>query len=466
MPTGFARTRSRVTPNLTGSNVILGKFYPAIMLGGQPTGQYSSTPENTLVFNYKTGARFTTAQVTMDSIHAGPPYRSGSPFSSLKYEWCTPYSGVHGNGVYFRADKLQKYAGGFHPPMGAGDFCPPGVLDRFAFANQNDTFMLRLVDNTNHPSMNGLGERAWKSTKPKLEKASGLVFTSELRDMPRMLKQMSKSFHNIWKALGGSASSRANREAAFGLMQPKTVADEFLAAEFGWIPFVKDLYRFNDVINQYYDIVLKLQKRNNTWVRRRVPLEGKTVSTVINSGLANKCCPVLMNANYFVAPPSFNVLELDETSISAVGKFRFYRPEFDVKSGDKITQWNQAMQFLTISGFRVTPSNVYAAIPWTWLIDWFTNVGDYLDHLNDVWIDSVVNEYCFVMQHRETIREFHQELPFHSGTVSLNFRRSIDSKQRAQGSSPYGFGLSWDDLDPQQWAILVALGLSRNKIAR
>lgn len=461
LPT-FARTRTRPRPNLGGSNVILGKMFPAILVNGVPTGQYNSVPSNTYVFDYATGARWETLQVTRDNTHPGPPYLSGGDFSSLKYEWCTPYIGVFGSGVFDRIDKMQRYVGGFHPPMSAGAFCPSGTQDRFSFSNNSDLWLTRTVDNTNLPSMAGLGDRAWQSTKPKIEKADGAVFGAELRDMPRMLESTGKRFHQIWKAMGGYYTSKSEvAKGGIRLMRPKKVADDFLSQQFGWMPFLRDLVKFNNVVMNYHDIIASSVAKNNRWVRRRVTLEAFEESKIIKTEMNNQCHPVLLNQSFFRAPASNTVSELKTTQITAVGKFRYYRPEFDVSVQDNISQWNQAMQFITVSGLRPSPSNLYQAVPWTWLIDWFANVGDYIDHLNDVWIDSVVGQYCFVMQHEIIERTLVQELPFQSSDRTLRFTRKIESKQRNTGNSPYGFGLTWDQLSPRQIAIAIALGVKR-----
>lgn len=455
----FNRTRTRIVPNLSGSNVVLGKIYPAIFVDGIPSGRYSSTPSQTQVYNYLANSRFQRAQLCMDTMHEGPPYRTGDDFTVLSYDWCIPYVGIHGNGTFPRADKLAQYVGGFHPsPL----FSPNGVLDEFSFANNSNTNLLKKVDNVNIPSLAGLGEQAWKRTKPKLQKANAAVFGAELRDMPRMLKSTSKRFHNIWKGMGGYYTSVSESAKGAGrLMQPKKVADDFLNQQFGWVPFIQDLLKFNTVVTDYHQIIAKLVNRNDRWVRRRVPLRGESIARVVASGTANHCSPVTFHSSYFTTTPTWSVSEVKTFTTSAVGKFRFYRPEFDINAQDELSQWNSAMQFITVSGLRPTPSNVYKAVPWTWLIDWFSNVGDYVEHLNDIWVDSVVSQYCFAMQHVHTERTFVQELPFVAGGRSLEFRRVIDSKQRITANSPYGFSLSWDSLSPTQLAILAALGIVR-----
>lgn len=458
----YGRTRRRTVPQLGNSNTKVGKVFPPILVNGQPTGRYSSIPELSAVVNLAANCPWSRAQVTMDTIHkrTSKGYRTGDDFSCLSYDWCTPF-GVIGSGTFDRADMLGRYVGGFHPPIGGGDFSPPFWVDKFAFANQSIGQMLSSVNNTNHPNMDGLGDKGWKLTKPKLQKADLAVFGAEMRDMPRMLKQTSKRFHDIWRMMGGHfTNSKAVVTTVANRMRPKKVADDFLNQQFGWKPFLGDLLKFNTVVTDYHDIIAKLQHRNDRWVRRRVPLGGGAVTTHIHNQLGNKCLPMVLHASYFSSPPSYTVTQVENTLLSAVGKFRYYRPEFD-SGPDEISQWNQAMQFITVSGLRPTPSNVYKAIPWTWLIDWFSNVGDYVDHLNDIWIDSVVAEYVFVMKHQITTREFHQDLPFRSMPLALKFIRKIDSKQRLRGHSPYAFDLSWDSLDPRKLAILAALGITR-----
>jgi len=110
----------------------------------------------------------------------------------------------------------------------------------------------------------------------------------------------------------------------------------------------------------------------------------------------------------------------------------------------------------------LSPSNIYKAVPWTWLIDWFTDFGSVVDRLQDIGLDGIASKYLYLMRHdfREVVLK--QTLPFkNGGAVTLEFNRVTDVKIRRESDSPYGFGLSWGSLSPKQLAILVALGVSR-----
>lgn len=462
----YGRTRTQNIPDYSGSNELLGRLYPALPVGGVNTGNYSSTHVNEYFWNMHANRVFEKAAVTMDTVHKGPPYRTGDAFSCLKYDWCVPW-GIHGHGIYERVDRSYRYIGGFQP---AREFSPLGVIDKFDFPNHSISHLLKTVNNLNHPVMTGLGDAAWKRTKPKLQQADGFVFTAELRDMPRMLRQTAKRYDQIWRAMGGYYTSKKEvLKGGLRIMAPKKVANDFLSQQFGWVPFVKDLIKFDNVVQNYHAMIAEAIHKNARWVRRRVSiLAQEEVKTIRHESNAFRLHSVGFDP-YFQAPmlPTYTVEEVKRTDITAVGKFMYYRPEFDVASQDQLSQWNQAQQFLTLTGFRATPSNIYNAIPWTWAIDWFSNVGDWVDSLTETYVDSIVSEYCFVMKHEKTVRRAIQFAPFSSGPRTFTFERTIDSKQRLKASSPYDFNLSWDSLTPRQLAIAAALGIGRfPKIAR
>jgi hypothetical protein len=167
--------------------------------------------------------------------------------------------------------------------------------------------------------------------------------------------------------------------------------------------------------------------------------------------------------DYFNGLPTWEVTEEIQSHAYAVGRFRYYLPEFDASKPEYFSAWNTGMRQLTLYGMRVSPSNVYRAIPWTWAIDWVTNVGDHVDFLSDMATDSVACDYLFVMQHVTKTMKVHQILPFKfSGLQELTFSRVIETKQRQKGGGPYGFSLTWDQLTPRQVAIAGALGIRRS----
>jgi hypothetical protein len=116
---------------------------------------------------------------------------------------------------------------------------------------------------------------------------------------------------------------------------------------------------------------------------------------------------------------------------------------------------------MDLYGVRITPTNLYNAVPWSWLVDWFSNARDYVDRASDWLIDSMAAEYFYVMHQQKRVWTYTNVLPFPSGTLSLSASRTVETKVRIEGSSPYGVDVSWDNLTPRQLAILTSLAISR-----
>jgi hypothetical protein len=172
--------------------------------------------------------------------------------------------------------------------------------------------------------------------------------------------------------------------------------------------------------------------------------------------------PAGMPADFFTSPPSWKLYETTRLSVRASGKFRFYRPEFDITLPDYSSAWNKAMRYIKIYGAEVSPWHVWQSVPWTWLADWVSNLGNYVERLSDTYEDQVAAAYFFITAKKHIERRLEISLPFASGLKTLSFKKSFSSTQRVSADSPYGFNLTWENLTPKRLAILSALGISKN----
>jgi hypothetical protein len=446
MSNNKSRHRVMVHPLASNQSFKLGHFQRRVNLNSN----WLAPQQETYCFPTSLGS-FHEGKYCIDYRHK-PPYHEGGPLTLMRIVPCLPgINQVYGSGVYYRQDNLKKYIGGFQAPTGS-DF-GTGV----SMSNVDAYFT---EDSDHWPSTEGLGDEAWNRSKPRLEQAGGAVFLSEMRDLPRMLKSTAKSFHETWKAMGGSKSSP--------MMVPKALSDDFLNYQFGWKPFISDLGKFHKAFVNQDALIDKLSQQNGQWVKRRFPLRNDTTRVKVSSGTGCKLYPMgefNVTPVWFASgnPATWDVHEEVETSIWCSGKWRYYRPEFDKSHAGYKSAMSRAGRQLTLYGLRVSPTNVWKATPWTWAADWFSNVGDYVEHVNDVLIDSVACKYLYVMQHVTRRRVFTQTLPFLNTTVRLQFSRIIETKQRQEGASPYGFNLSLGNLSARQMAIIGALGLSSKK---
>jgi hypothetical protein len=466
MTSSSPRLRTRVVRNtMFGAPRNLGKydlnfFGTWVHLAGYPeTGMH---PVGVPSYD---SAPYMKAEACVDELHPGPPYRTGGPFRKIKLENHYANSGNQGHGVYF-SDPVQfsfsgvgfgpiKYTGGYSNPLFPGDLIDVVNLQQ---ALPTDYLV---------PDIASLGDSAWDKTKPRIEHAGLGVALAELRDVPKMLQTSGKGFAAAWNAITstGSRKSSDKKSAFSGIMQPKRVADHYLNTVFGWVPFVKDVHGFIKTVINSDDAISRISEGNGKWQRRRATLINDYRETKIASGEGFQVEPYgSLQEGLMSETPTWEVWEKKSTLATTVGSFIYYRPEFDMTKPENLTLLRRLDRQLTIHGARISPANLYKATPWTWLIDWVSNAGHWVNQVNDYALDNMVARYLYL--HHRSYRQvvLKQRLPFRSaGMQTLEFSRIIEVKQRKGAETPYGFGITWDNLTPKQLAILGALGVPRRR---
>lgn len=144
------------------------------------------------------------------------------------------------------------------------------------------------------------------------------------------------------------------------------------------------------------------------------------------------------------------------------GRFRYYVPDI---GSDEWTQRATDALF----GSKPTPDLLWSVLPWSWLIDWFTNVGDIIANFSKNAVDNETLDSSFcVASLTEALRVevaiswdgwFDNYLP---GEELLTYYEDSTVKLR-EVATPYGFGIPYDSLTGSQKSILAALAISRQK---
>jgi hypothetical protein len=451
------RTRSTPKPStvvLTGNRLRLG-LYQNIWANNAPFGLAGSVNSSEEFLSTPVSEHPAIIENTWDETHPGPPFNSGGPFTSLKVEM--PSFEMKGVNTYREenmvnsTDRFGRYIGGFAmPDFTRDDLSIQDYLDMGSDLNDLSLF----------PSMDTLGAEAYNKLRPQIEIAQIGVALAETRDLPRMLQTTSRGFHDIWRNMGGNVRS--------SVMQPKKVADHFLNTQFGWVPFLGDLSKLLKLEANFAKYVANAIRKNDVWLRRvrtDPVIESETVIEATPTGFG--CQPgndFNMARLYHTGADSHTAkLITRETVLNWYeGRFKYYRPEFD-----RATQWDNPIldtvrRMSTLSGVRITPSVIWKATPWTWLIDWVTNSGDAVQRVTDRAYDGIVSKYMYCMQSRIRSTILQQKLSTQSfNDITLEWNRKVSIKRRAAADSSYGFRLASSPLNNGQLAILGALGLSR-----
>lgn len=172
------------------------------------------------------------------------------------------------------------------------------------------------------------------------------LFLFELRELPSMIRQLGRVLAKQVRATD--------------------VAGGYLAYSFGWAPLVSDLLKLFDLskdIENRKAYFRRLEK--GTHVRRSLGTHTVRDTTLNTSTLLSYAFPKTM------AQVHGNLTETQKVWFTLNAKLR--QPLNMSPSDLHSLSRNQ------IYGLRFNPSDLWDAIPWSWLIDYFTNIGDMLE---------------------------------------------------------------------------------------
>jgi hypothetical protein len=240
----------------------------------------------------------------------------------------------------------------------------------------------------------------------------------------------------------------------------------YLNYQFGWKLFVQDLMNILDVQQALDKKIRQLRRDNGKPVRRACSLGVEDTQSHISTTLRNTS---------ILGPSVASNVRLTKESVDTVtlryrrnlwyaARYRYWIPELANPRSDLRPLKAKLL------GLVPDPGNVYNAIPWTWLIDWFTNVGSVLENVANNMEFHVIADYAYVMAHesyeytRRANGWYAMGSFVSSPTTTVNLWASTVTRyewKTRTGANPYGFGVSDSSLTGYQWSILAALGLSR-----
>jgi hypothetical protein len=245
----------------------------------------------------------------------------------------------------------------------------------------------------------------------------------------------------------------------------KEISGEYLNFMFGVKPLVSDLHGLARIARNQATAVQQMTHDGNRRVRRRYqyPPE-KTVATTVMSTTARPSGWGILYAGG-VSSGTLTRVTRTESEWWFSGAFQQYIPQGDTLLEKSIRVIDETDRLF---GVKPTPEVIWNLSAWTWLFDWFVNVGSAVSNLSRMGSDRIVMQYGYIMHHtkiendyiltgnRITASRGYSDVPISRIETTVRYER----KARAH-AFPYGFGVTWSDLTETQSAILVALGLGR-----
>jgi hypothetical protein len=287
--------------------------------------------------------------------------------------------------------------------------------------------------------LSGIGPRLWGILNPTKAGVDLGVNIAEIRDFPRLVKGKLDSLKSF-------VSSLSN---------PKGLADWILAINFGWKPLLADIRK---CIKLYFKMEARikfLMQNGGKPLYRRTPKWEPIVTDEVlfeysgpdNQGWMRDEVPLDGDPDGMTDRFKCKLVLHKEVTEAASGVFTYHL-------GD-IPPTPEYLR-LKLLGLIVDESLLWEAVRWSWLVDWFSNLGDVISNVEANLKDRVVSLYAY--SQRRVVREY--KFTCSNGFYDVSVTRVFDTKCRRK-IDPFGLAVEVG-LSDLQLAILVALGITRS----
>lgn len=257
----------------------------------------------------------------------------------------------------------------------------------------------------------------------------------------------------------------------------RNLGSEYLNVVFGWRPFVNDLRKLYNLMWDIDRRVKQLAAQNGHLIRRRATLRSD-VQTSFETQSYNYAYGSIYGGSGL--PNSFGGGRSFWTRVTTTTDNVWYSARYRYWIPDTTSWLWRARAAAVLFGGLPTPGALYAAMPWSWLADWFSSLGAIAQAISPSAVDNLVQLYGYTMRHQTTRVECtsYTSYPpanteinlggntwigyrFSGADLSLHSVYTDESKIRTGGFHPFGPDKTADGFSAYQIGVLSSLGLTR-----
>lgn len=232
----------------------------------------------------------------------------------------------------------------------------------------------------------------------------------------------------------------------------KRFANANLAWQFGWTPLLSDLrkmFNFQDAVAKRVNELERLQSKSG--LKRRAQLKTWDDSTGNSSQVTVESFLSLVYAKY-----------QDQKHRECWGTVRWVpTPGASMPSTD-LERLRLARKMVLGFGPGQILANIWEGLPWSWLIDWFSNVGDFIEATNNS--IAMPMGTCCLMYHSTSTRTYRIVSKPAWVTCSPGAPQAYrEAKQRFAVAASPSVNFSLPFLTGRQLSILGSLWIQRRR---
>lgn len=288
----------------------------------------------------------------------------------------------------------------------------------------------RDADGTRVLSLPDMPSNSWcatdcvAKTNPNREEVSVPLFLYEIREIPALIK-------------------------GFGDRIIRAYADAHLRYEFGIKPMAADLVKFASFSHMFHKRMKEIERLNERGLRRTIHHGSWSESQHYSGNLHS-------NGATFLGKP------MTKTTTAEKWSYVKWTPNRDTLDMDPREMMQKVLR--VVYGLSVDSQFLWNAIPWSWLVDWGTNMGDYLSTRRN--LIGASHSPVEVMTHTTTETSFGSH---RDGTAALSPGRIVHETKVRRRSNP-SISAHLPIMNSRQFSILGSLAVlsrdNRVKIAR
>lgn len=232
---------------------------------------------------------------------------------------------------------------------------------------------------------------------------------------------------------------------------------EYLNYQFGWVPLLSDIQATASVVQDLDKLIREYESGSGKDQHRKFKFP-ETNSVVTETYTSGSNATGGGGVDTWLTGGNTVVQTTTTSKIWFSGCFRYLLPASGFERHAAIAE--------KFFGASITPSTLWNLAPWSWALDWESNVGDVLSNMSYLGGDASVMKYGYMMHERRIVREIIATSHSRSnsplgGRVFKLPATIVETYKTRIAASPYGFSANPVPLTAKQGAIVAALGLSR-----
>jgi hypothetical protein len=245
----------------------------------------------------------------------------------------------------------------------------------------------------------------------------------------------------------------------FSLSPSASPSSQYLNYNLGVAPTVSYFKDLKKTVENHDKLLSQYERDAGKRIRRRYEPEPTTTSVQQGSGGYTRVMTPTISDNglwyNFQTPSSWTVSHEHTKKQWFSGAFSYPLPP---------EGWRRTLgQYERLYGLKPGVDTGWEVLPFSFVADYFANMGNVVNNLNSFISDGLVMPYAYVMESNKVTWRYDGIGSYQPGDGTVKTRSfGLDlfvEHHRRRAATPFGFGFDLDGITDKQKSILVALGI-------